>query len=471
MTEALRTAWRRAVDCMACELPQRQFAVWIQPLRWRRATGDGAAQVVAPNACIRSWVLSRFAGRIERLLSDAAGGRAVRLDIVLPESEPPRPSAAGASAARQRTRRSPQRERSAEGAFGALSRFLGRANLQSKCCFEKFVSGKCNALALVAAKEVIQSNRIETHNPMLIIGDTALGKTHLMQAIGHEMLSRRPETRLLYISSELFVQQLVQALRSPDHDEVARFKRFFRSLDALLVDDVQFLAKKDASQAEFFSTFNALMDRRGQVVLTSDRHPQDIKGLQRRLQSRFTWGMPVAIEPPDKETRLSILKQKAKDQGATLPDEVADLLAERITSNVRELEGALNRALAEARSNGGRMTADSTLRILTDLLEKQRQHVSLEDIQRVTAAYYQVSTAAMLSRSRRRTLVRPRQMAMTLARELTRHSLPEIGKAFGGRDHTTVIHAHRRINALSQTDPEARSDRRALMRQLAPSPE
>ena len=491
MNEALQAAWQCSVDNLACELSHRQFDAWIQPLRWFGCVGEDVAQVVAPNTCVRSWVMRRFASRIEGHLARAMGGRTVRLDIVVPTATaaPPlfalRPDGRRQVArpglpltdrpvARRSPQKTPQRAASPVNgeAGGELSNLLGAASLQERYRLDKFVAGPCNASACIAAEAVIRSERREEHNPMLIIGDTALGKTHLMQAIGHEMLARRPDTRLLYTSAERFTRHYLQALRSPNKKhETDRFQSLLGSVDVLLVDDVHGLATAKATQEEFFSTFNILLERHVQVILTSDRHPHVIKGLQKRLKSRLTWGLPVTIEAPDKEMRLSILRQKAQDQDATLPDEVAEMLAERITSNVRDLEGALNRTLTEARSNGGKISVGLAARILTDLLTQQRPHTTLAEIQRTVAAYYDISPTVMLSKSRQRTVVRPRQMAMSLARNLTRHSLPEIGKAFGGRDHTTVLHACRRIADLGKADADVRNDRQTLMHRLKASPE
>ncbi len=437
-------------------------------MQWSGAVNDDTAQITAPNPCIRSWVMLHFAGRIESMLAASRGGRAVRLVVLLPEERAGAEAVSPAEPVAQANGQSPPpalpRARESEPP-DALSSTLGLAGLQPRYRFDKFVSGPCNALACIAAGEVLDAGRT-THNPMLIVGDTALGKTHLMQAIGHEMLSRNPKTRLLYITSDTFVGQLVQALRSGDSADMIRFKTFFRSLDVLLVDDVQFLAKKEVSQSEFFSTFNALLDRHGQVVLTADRHPQEIKGLQRRLKSRFASGIPVIVETPDKEMRLAILRQKAKEQNAVLPDDVADLLAERIRSNVRDLEGALHRVLTEARMHSGQITADLVSSSLLDLFSTQRQHLSAEDIQNGVADYYRIKRLDMLSPSRQRTLLRPRQVAMALTKHLTTLSLPEIGRAFNGRDHTTVIHACRRVDNLREQDDKVRDDWRMLLHEL-----
>jgi chromosomal replication initiator protein len=324
------------------------------------------------------------------------------------------------------------------------------------------VEGKSNHFAKAAAIQVAE-NPGQAYNPLFIYGGVGLGKTHLMHAIGHVIKARDPNARVTYVHSERFVSDMVKSLQ---HNTMNEFKSSYRSLSALLIDDIQFFAGKDRSQEEFFHTFNALLEGQNQIILTCDRYPKEVAGLEERLKSRFGWGLTVAIEPPELETCVAILISKAQAAGVVLPDEVAFFIAKRIRSNVRELEGALRRVIANARFTGQPITLDFAKEALKDLLTLQARLVTLENIQKMVADYYKVRVADLLSQRRNRSIARPRQVAMTLAKELTQHSLPEIGDAFGGRDHTTVMHACKRIKELQETDQRMREDYSNLLRTL-----
>jgi chromosomal replication initiator protein len=328
--------------------------------------------------------------------------------------------------------------------------------------FDSFVEGKSNQLARAAAFQVAQ-NPGTAYNPLFIYGGVGLGKTHLMHAIGNEILRRDPAAKIAYVHSERFVSDMVRGLQ---HNTIAEFKRSYRSLDALLIDDIQFFAGKDRSQEEFFHTFNALLEGQRQIILTCDRYPKEVTGLEERLKSRFGWGLTVAIEQPELETSVAILMSKAAAEGEVLPQEVAFFIAQRIRSNVRELEGALRRVLANSRFTGAPITLEFAKDALRDVLALQDKLVTIENIQKTVAEYFKIRVADLLSKRRSRSIARPRQIAMALAKELTTHSLPEIGDAFGGRDHTTVLHACRRVKELREIETRVAEDYNNLLRTL-----
>lgn len=335
-------------------------------------------------------------------------------------------------------------------------------NLDRNLTFETFVEGKSNQLALAASLQVAESPG-GSNNPLFLYGGVGLGKTHLMQAIGNYMLKKNPNARILYLRSEQFVADMVRALQL---NAITEFKRYYRQVDALLIDDVQFFSGKERSQEEFFHTFSALLEAGQQVIMTSDRFPKEIEGVDDRLRTRFGWGLTFAVEPPELETRVAILKKKAEEQRVDLPDESAFFIARRIRSNVRELEGALKRVIANAHFTGSDITPDFIKESLKDLLALQDKQVSIDNIQKTVADYFDIRQKDINSKSRRRSIARPRQIAMTLSKELTNHSLPEIGEAFGGRDHTTVLHACRKINELKSSDNDMAEDYGKLIRML-----
>jgi len=328
--------------------------------------------------------------------------------------------------------------------------------------FQNFVEGKSNQLALAAAQQV-SDNPGDAYNPLFLYGGVGLGKTHLMHAVGNALKVNNPEARIVYLHSERFVADMVKALQL---NAITDFKRYYRSVDALLIDDIQFFANKEHSQEEFFHTFNALLEGGQQMILTCDRYPKQIDGVEERLKSRFSWGLPAGVEPPELETRVAILMKKAAESGLDLPPEAAFFLAQRICSNVRELEGALKRVAASARFVGKPIDIELIKESLKDLLALHDQQISMDNIQRTVAEYYKIKVSDLMSRRRSRSVARPRQMAMALSKELTNHSLPEIGESFGGRDHTTVLHACRKIKELRETNSDIREDHKNLLRSL-----
>ncbi|EKO3993534.1 chromosomal replication initiator protein DnaA, partial [Vibrio fluvialis] len=338
-----------------------------------------------------------------------------------------------------------------------------RSNVNPKHKFNNFVEGKSNQLGLAAARQV-SDNPGAAYNPLFLYGGTGLGKTHLLHAVGNAIVDNNPNAKVVYMHSERFVQDMVKALQN---NAIEEFKRYYRSVDALLIDDIQFFANKERSQEEFFHTFNALLEGNQQIILTSDRYPKEINGVEDRLKSRFGWGLTVAIEPPELETRVAILMKKAEDHQIHLPDEVAFFIAKRLRSNVRELEGALNRVIANANFTGRPITIDFVREALRDLLALQEKLVTIDNIQKTVAEYYKIKVADLLSKRRSRSVARPRQLAMALSKELTNHSLPEIGDAFGGRDHTTVLHACRKIEQLREESHDIKEDYSNLIRTLS----
>jgi chromosomal replication initiator protein len=351
---------------------------------------------------------------------------------------------------------------SEQGQHNPVAGYHSENHLNESFLFETFVEGKSNQLALAAARQVAQ-NPGGSYNPLFIYGGVGLGKTHLMHAVGNHLIAANPGARVVYLHSERFVADMVKALQL---NAINEFKRYYRSVDALLIDDIQFFARKDRSQEEFFHTFNALLEGGRQMILTSDRYPKEIDGVEERLKSRFGWGLTVAVEPPDLETRVAILLRKAEQAGVLLPSDVAFFMAQRIQANVRELEGALKRVIASAHFTGRTINVDFVRETLKDLLALQDKLVTAENIQRTVADYYKLKLSDLLSKRRSRSVARPRQVAMYLAKQLTTRSLPEIGEAFGGRDHTTVLHACRTIKALQETSHDIAEDIKILTRAL-----
>ena len=450
--------WAQCAAALEDELPPQQFNTWVRPLI--AVEGAGALRLLAPNRFVVDWVSSNVLPRVAELLRQFAGPEApiVTVDVGDMDRAPVQPAAAvgpaaGPTAAWKPTGFGPSR---AEGIV-----IGGRLN--PAFTFDNFVVGKSNQLAKAAAQQTGE-NPGKAYNPLFIYGGVGLGKTHLMQAVGHAMLRGNPGVRIAYVHSERFVSDMVTALK---HNTMNDFKAAYRSLDALLIDDIQFFAGKDRSQEEFFHTFNALLEGQKQIILTCDRYPKEVSGLEERLKSRFGWGLTVAVEPPDIETCAAILIRKADDTGVRLPEDVAFFIAKSIRSNVRELEGALRRVLANSQLTGASLSIDFVRESLRDLLAIQSRLVTIENIQKAVAEYYKVRLSDLLSPSRTRSLARPRQVAMSLAKELTRHSLPEIGEAFGGRDHTTVLHACKRVKGLRETDQAIQEDYSNLLRTLA----
>jgi chromosomal replication initiator protein len=438
LPQAEANLWSRCVRALQADLTEQEFNTWIRPLQ---AVEDGRLlRLLAPNRFVVNRVEQHYLDKIRSLLTDG-------LDPVLEVGSRKGAGPAAVPVARQK----------------ATVRVQPIAShLSPAFTFDSFVEGKSNQLARAAAIQV-GKNPGTSYNPLFIYGGVGLGKTHLMQAVGQAMLANNPAARISYLHSERFVGDMVRGLR---HNTISEFKRFYRSLDALLIDDIQFFAGKERSQEEFFHTFNALLEGHSQMVLTCDRYPKEVAGLEERLKSRFGWGLTVSIEPPELETSVAILMSKAAARGVNLPDEVAFFIAKRIRSNVRELEGALHRVLANSQFTGQPIDLDFAKQALKDLLALQDRLVSIENIQKTVADYFKLRVADLLSKRRSRSIARPRQIAMALAKELTSHSLPEIGDAFGGRDHTTVLHGCRRIAALRGSEKRIDDDYRNLLRTL-----
>ncbi|MEM7502732.1 MAG: chromosomal replication initiator protein DnaA [Pseudomonadota bacterium] len=440
------TLWNHCVRELKAELPERQFNTWIRPLQ--AVEDDSTLTLLAPNRYVVDWLNQHHVERINELVKVSGTPRAVVVEV-------------GSLARMPAPGQEPQRAAPQIPAQRAQKRHLP-TRLNPNFTFDSFVEGRSNQLAKAAAIQVGE-NPGRSYNPLFIYGGVGLGKTHLMQSIGDAMLKRDKNASVSYVHSERFVGDMVSALR---HNTISEFKTHYRSLDALLIDDIQFFVGKERSQEEFFHTFNALFEAQKQIVLTCDRFPKEVAGLEERLKSRFGWGLTVAIEPPELETSVAILKSKAASEGCELPDEVAFFIAQRIRSNVRELEGALRRVTANAQFTGRPINLDFAKEALRDLLALQDRLVSIENIQKTVAEYFKLRVADLLSKRRSRSVARPRQIAMALAKELTNHSLPEIGDAFGGRDHTTVLHGCRRIASLRDTDKRVNDDYLNLLRTL-----
>ncbi len=436
--------WHRCLRQLENEVPEQQFNTWVRPLQ--AVDRDGSLVLLAPNRFVVSWIEQNLFARIEQLVGAAGNGAATRVLIEVGSRREDSP---------------PVAEPAALGAPRHEARVVG-SRFNPDFTFASFVEGKSNQLARAAAVQVGE-NPGKAYNPLFIYGGVGLGKTHLMHAAGNLMRQRNPAARIAYVHSERFVSDMVRALQ---HNTIAEFKQAYRTLDGLLIDDIQFFAGKDRSQEEFFHTFNALLEGQQQIILTCDRYPKEVAGLEERLKSRMGWGLTVAIEPPELETCVAILIGKAQAAGESLPEEVAFFIAKRIRSNVRELEGALRRVLATARFTGRPITLEFAREALKDLLALQERLVTIENIQKTVAEYYKIRMADMLSKRRSRSIARPRQVAMALARELTNHSLPEIGDAFGGRDHTTVLHACDRVKDLRESERRTGEDYLNLLRIL-----
>ena len=435
--------WNQCVQSLQDQLSTQQINQWIRPLH--PVEEDGGLRLLAPNRFVVDWVTINCKSHIDTFFFGEAGwpSDAIRIEIDEPK--------AGLV--------------SGMGSRGIPPKLMPvpGGKLNPAYIFDNFVEGKSNQLARAAAYQVSQNPGL-AYNPLFIAGGVGLGKTHLMHSIGNSIISERPQARVAYVHSEKFVGDMVKGLQ---HNSIAEFKKTYRSLDALLIDDIQFFAGKQQSQEEFFHTFNALLEGQRQVVLTCDRYPKEVSGLEERLQSRFGWGLTVAIEPPELETCAAILMTKAAADKVDLPEEVAFFIASHIRSNVRELEGALRRVIANSMFTGKPITLEFARDALRDLLTLQEKLVTIENIQKVVASYFKIRVADLLSKSRSRSITRPRQIAMSLAKELTNHSLPEIGDAFGGRDHTTVLHACRKVKELRESDVRIQEDCRNLLRRLS----
>ena len=453
--------WNKCQRFLQDELPPTEFSTWIRPLK---ASEEGnKLYLKAPNRFVLDWVREKYLPRIQEIIEqDTQDPIEISFDIIasqtLYEAKEKVSNENKATVVNQE--RAIENRQTSVPKSGEENR---RGNLNRAFTFDSFVQGKSNQLAMAAAKQVAE-NPGTAYNPLFIYGGVGLGKTHLMQAVGNQILKNKPNGRVIYLHSERFVADMVKALQT---NSIEKFKKFYRSVDALFIDDIQFFANKERSQEEFFHTFNALLEGNQQVILTCDRYPREIDGVEERLKSRFGWGLTVSIDPPELETRVAILISKAEESNISLPHEVAFFIAKRIRSNVRELEGALKRVIANAQFTGKEITVEFVKDALRDLIAAQDKQVSIENIQKTVAEYYKIKVSDLLSKRRNRSIARPRQLAMSLAKELTNHSLPEIGEAFGGKDHTTVLHACRKVKSLKEESQDINEDYTNLMRTLS----
>ena len=443
MLSSDKQIWLKCLNSLKGEVPEKLFNTWIRPIQ--SIEEEDSLQLLAPNNFVLKKVNEDYIERIKEIVLSQNSAVDVSITVGSRDNTITTPEI--------KMHDVPERKE-------ILPSIQSRLN--SGFTFDAFVEGKSNQLAKAAAIQVSE-NLGNSYNPLFIYGGVGLGKTHLMQAVGNAVMTKQPGARVSYVHSERFVGDMVRGLQ---HNTISDFKRSYRSLDALLIDDIQFFAGKERSQEEFFHTFNALLEGQKQIILTCDRYPKEVSGLEERLKSRFGWGLTVAIEPPELETSVAILMKKASIESVDLPEEVAFFIAKRIRSNIRELEGALRRVVANSQFTGSEITLEFAKEALKDLLSMQERLVSIENIQKTVADYFKLRVADLLSKRRSRSVARPRQIAMTLAKELTNHSLPEIGDAFGGRDHTTVLHGYRRIIELRKTENRVNEDYLNLLRTL-----
>ena len=438
--------WDQCLSQLENTLSAQQFSTWIRPLQVVFREND--IRLLAPNQFVRDYVSDHFLPQAQEILNSLSNTPS-QLTVVI--------------GSEKLTENSSDSTRPDFNTSVVKPDVIRRSStLNPNFTFENFVEGNSNQLARAAATQVA-INPGDSYNPMLIYGGVGLGKTHLMHAVGNEIIKKNSDANVVYLHSQRFADDMVKALQ---HNRINEFKTYYHTVDVLLIDDIQFFAKKERTQEEFFHTFNALLEGQKQIIMTSDRYPKEVDGLEDRLKSRFGWGLPVAIEPPELETRVAILKSKAALSDIDLPNEVAFFIAKRLPSNIRELEGALRRVIANSSFTGKPITLDFAKEALRDLLAIQAKLITIENIQKTVVEYYKIRHADLLSKKRTRSIVRPRQMAMSLCKELTNHSLPEIGDAFGGRDHTTVLHACRKITALKEEELMIKEDFTNLLRTL-----
>lgn len=455
--------WNKCQKYLQDELPPTEFSTWIRPLK---ATFDETRlNLKAPNRFVLDWVREKYLPRIQEILAREEN-KEIKITLDIATVNPLYDKDQSINVSQAHTKNVYNSKKATTQIFAQTLKNTTnqrKGNLNQRFTFDSFVEGNSNQLALAAAKQVAE-NPGTVYNPLFIYGGVGLGKTHLMHAVGNQILKNKPDGKVIYLHSERFVADMVKALQTGTID---KFKKFYRSVDALFIDDIQFFAKKERSQEEFFHTFNALLEGNQQVILTCDKYPREIDGVEDRLKSRFGWGLTVSIDPPELETRVAILMTKAEESKIDLPHDVAFFIAKRIRSNVRELEGALKRVIANAHFTGKEITVDFVKEALRDLIAAQDKQVSIGNIQKTVSEYYKIKVSDLLSKRRNRSIARPRQMAMSLAKELTNHSLPEIGEAFGGKDHTTVLHACRKIKSLKEETQDINEDYINLMRILS----
>jgi chromosomal replication initiator protein len=449
--------WSACLTSLERDLPPQQFATWIRPLRCE-PTADGV-RLVAPNRFVLQWVKDRFGPRISTMLRDATGNDLGIEFVIAPPGDARRPNE---TTAREPAPPAPVLPAAAvPPSPAAAPRRAEVSSLNPALTFDSFVTGKANQLARAAALQIAEHPT--SYNPLFIYGGVGLGKTHLIQAVGNHILAQNPAAKIRYTHAESYIADVVRAYQQKSFEE---FKRHYRSLDLLLIDDIQFLGGKSRTQEEFFYLFNTMIEAHKQVVITCDKYPKEIEGIEARLISRFGWGLTVALDPPELEMRVAILLAKAAQAKARLDEQVAFFIAKHIRSNVRELEGALKRVMAYASFHGNDISLTLAKEALKDLLAVQNRQISIDNIQKTVADYYKIRITDMHSKKRSRAVARPRQIAMALAKELTQLSLPEIGSNFGGRDHTTVLHACRTIAALREVHSEINHDVTFLLQVL-----
>ena len=434
--------WPSCLRRLEKELPAQQFNTWIRPLKLDlKPAPSGELRLLAPNRFVLQWVKERFAPKIEAMGAEFFASP-IRVSVLLESGEIPRPEPT-----MQREQPVPVRPVSAE-----------RSGLIAEFAFDNFVAGKANQLARAAALQVSEHPGT-SYTPLFIYGGVGLGKTHLIHAVGNYVAANHPRAKVRYLHAAQYISDVVRAYQQKSFDE---FKRYYHSLDVLLIDDIQFFTGKDRTQEEFFYAFNALIEAHKQLIITCDTYPKDLAGIDERLKSRFSWGLTVAMDPPEQEMRVAILLKKAEAVSVKIPEDVAFFVAKHIRSNVRELEGALKSVIAFARFNGKEINLDSAKEALRDLVSMQNRQITVDNIQKTVADYYKIKISDMHSKKRSRSIARPRQVAMALAKELTQLSLPDIGDAFGNRDHTTVLHACRTIASLRDKNHDLNRDYRVL---------
>lgn len=486
--------WDKCLQALEKEIPAQEFKIWILPLQ-AKLISDVNLVLFAPNKFVIDFVKKRFLSNITHIidkLSDNLISVELQVGSIKKNTDVKEPYLAGKNtlntASKSRLKNSTESKFDRSGTFTSVSQNVAsslnsssskssepvdnrfkkyQSALNKQMSFDTFVEGKCNMLARAASLQIVETisegSSNNNYNPFLIYGGVGLGKTHLIHALGNIIMSDNPDSKVIYLHSERFVQEMITALQNKTIDQ---FKNFYRSVDVLLIDDIQFFAGKERTQEEFFHTFNALLEGQKQIIMTCDTYPKEVSGLEDRLKSRFGWGLTVSIELPDTETRVAILLSKAAQANIDLPQDVAFFIAQRIRSNVRELEGALRRVIATARFQGKKISVEFAKLALHDLIALQDKQVSIENIQKIVAEYYKIRVADLHSKRRTRSVARPRQIAMSLAKHLTSHSLPEIGDAFGGRDHTTVLYACRKIQELRSEEVMVEEDYTNLHRQL-----
>jgi len=441
--------WEKCLSHLEGELSVQQLNTWLRPLQ--AIETENSLALLAPNPYVQAWVEEQLEQTINDLVKQLSRGSINHVQIEVGTKKSTK-----STLKNNKNKSKKSGKPKAEPAIGSPMNPL--------FTFDSFVEGKSNQIARAGSLHVAEAPGTSGYNPLFLYGGTGLGKTHLMLAVGNEIKKNNPKARVIYLSSERFVQDMITSLRN---NVIDQFKAHYRNADALLIDDIQFFAKKERSQEEFFYTFNNMLEGQRQIILTCDRFPKEVENLDERLQSRLGWGLTVAIEPPELETRVAILIKKAQQNLVTLPEDVAFFIAQRIRSNVRDLEGALQRVLAYSRFTKQSLSIDMAQEALKDLLALHQKLVTLENIQKTVADYFKMRVSDLLSKKRTRSIARPRQLAMALAKELTNHSLPEIGDAFGGRDHTTVLHACRKVAELIETDNRIAEDHKNLFRTLS----